>query len=192
MADHKVLIAKVLEYGEGLGRYDFSRLNPHDRDNAAFDAWQEIKQELKSALAQRDNPAPTFATTFDNTKVFQSLGPTATVLHHRGLMYSIVADWSEDPNWRIHFKIYEITGEDLSTNSPSPLYWRSESNDYETDFSKATPFLDGYVVRDGCSDWRFRELLVHRCNKEGLENIGKVMALCWEWTAELCPSWNPY
>jgi hypothetical protein len=49
------LCAEVLAFHHGEGRYNFSGLNPYDRDNAAFDAWQDIRQRLKSALAQ---PAP--------------------------------------------------------------------------------------------------------------------------------------
>jgi hypothetical protein len=46
------LCAEVLAYNEGRGKYDFSRLNSYDRENAAFDAWQDIKQRLKEALAK--------------------------------------------------------------------------------------------------------------------------------------------
>ena len=34
------------------GKYNFSHLNACDKDNAAFDAWQDIKQRLKEALAE--------------------------------------------------------------------------------------------------------------------------------------------
>lgn len=50
----RALCEKVIAYNEGIGEYNFSGLSPYDRDNAAFDAWQEIKAELKSALL---NPA---------------------------------------------------------------------------------------------------------------------------------------
>jgi hypothetical protein len=49
------LCTEVLAFHHGEGCYNFSGLNPYDRDNAAFDAWQDIRQRLKSALAQ---PAP--------------------------------------------------------------------------------------------------------------------------------------
>jgi hypothetical protein len=52
MTDYKQLCAEVLAYHEGRGKYNFSHLNPYDRENAAFDAWQEIKAELKHALAR--------------------------------------------------------------------------------------------------------------------------------------------
>jgi hypothetical protein len=57
MTDYKALCAEVFAYHEGQDKYDFSHLNPYDRENAAFDAWQEIKAELKHALAQPE-PEP--------------------------------------------------------------------------------------------------------------------------------------
>ena len=56
--DFRALCAKVLAYNEGQGAYNFSHLNIYDRDNAAFDAWQEIKAELKSALAEPEPERP--------------------------------------------------------------------------------------------------------------------------------------
>lgn len=46
------LCAEVLAYNNGEKPYNFSSLSPYDRDNAAFDAWQDIKQRLKDALSQ--------------------------------------------------------------------------------------------------------------------------------------------
>jgi len=46
------LCAEVIAYNEGKGKYNFSHLNLYDRDNAAFDAWQDIKLRLKQALAE--------------------------------------------------------------------------------------------------------------------------------------------
>jgi len=57
--DFRALCAKVLAYNEGQGAYNFSHLNAYDRDNAAFDAWQDIKDELKSALAEPEPVGPT-------------------------------------------------------------------------------------------------------------------------------------
>jgi hypothetical protein len=58
MTDYKALCAEVFAYHEGQDKYDFSHLNPYDRENAAFDAWQEIKAELKHALAQPEPEGP--------------------------------------------------------------------------------------------------------------------------------------
>jgi hypothetical protein len=44
------LCQEVLDYYEGRGKYNFSHLSPHDRDNAAYDAWQLIRERIKQAL----------------------------------------------------------------------------------------------------------------------------------------------
>lgn len=44
------LCQEVLDYYEGRGKYNFSHLGPHDRDNAAYDAWQLIRERIKQAL----------------------------------------------------------------------------------------------------------------------------------------------
>jgi hypothetical protein len=54
-----------LHYHEGQDKYDFSHLNPYDRENAAFDAWQEIKAELKHALAQPEPEGPSDEELYD-------------------------------------------------------------------------------------------------------------------------------
>jgi hypothetical protein len=59
MTDWKGLCAEVLAFNNGEGPYNFSGLKPYDRDNAAFDAWQDIRQRLKSALAQPEPEGPT-------------------------------------------------------------------------------------------------------------------------------------
>jgi predicted membrane metal-binding protein len=46
------LCAEVLAYNEGQGKYNFSHLSFYDRDNAAFDAWQDIRQRIKEALTE--------------------------------------------------------------------------------------------------------------------------------------------
>jgi hypothetical protein len=58
MADFRALCATVLAYNEGRDEYNFSHLEDYDRDNAAFDAWQKIKAELKSALSQPEPEGP--------------------------------------------------------------------------------------------------------------------------------------
>ena len=54
----RVLCAEVLAFNNGESPYNFSGLNPYDRDNAAFDAWQDIRQRLKSALAEPEPQTP--------------------------------------------------------------------------------------------------------------------------------------
>lgn len=57
--DFRALCAKVLAFTDGESDYNFSHLNSHDRDNAAHDAWMEIRAELKSALAESPPRPPT-------------------------------------------------------------------------------------------------------------------------------------
>jgi hypothetical protein len=66
MTDFRALCAKVLAYNEGRDNYNFSHLKDYDRDNEAFDAWQEIKAELKSALAEPEPEGLTHRITPDD------------------------------------------------------------------------------------------------------------------------------
>lgn len=59
MTDYRQLCAKVLAYYEGQNEYDFSHLGAIAKDNAAFDAWQELREELKTALAKTEPEGPT-------------------------------------------------------------------------------------------------------------------------------------
>ena len=47
------LLAKVRDYHLGNCPYDFHRLPDSVRNNAAFNAWQEIFQEIESYLASK-------------------------------------------------------------------------------------------------------------------------------------------
>lgn len=53
--DFRALCAKVIAYNEGQGKYNFTNLKSHERDNAAFDAWVNLRDEIKSALADTAN-----------------------------------------------------------------------------------------------------------------------------------------
>lgn len=56
-------------------------------------------------------------------------------------------------------------------------------------------YLHGEVKWDGCSNWFFdeqqREAVLHGCSKKCLEDIGKIMAECWELTSKYCENFNP-
>jgi hypothetical protein len=57
---------------------------------------------------------------------------------------------------------------------------------YETD-----PIVQGEVKWDGCSNWNFGDCMMHGCTRQELLNIGIMMSICWDWTAELIPdSWS--
>jgi hypothetical protein len=47
------LCQEVLDYYEGRGKYNFSHLSSHDRDNEAYDAWQLIREKIKQALTSK-------------------------------------------------------------------------------------------------------------------------------------------
>jgi hypothetical protein len=66
----RALCAEVLAFNNGEGLYNFSGLKPYDRDNAAFDAWRDIRQRLKSALAQ---PEPQGLTKQEAQELFNSI-----------------------------------------------------------------------------------------------------------------------
>lgn len=48
--DAKTLIKEVIDFHEGNGKYDFSKLHPELAANEANDAWQSIYKELKSFI----------------------------------------------------------------------------------------------------------------------------------------------
>jgi hypothetical protein len=52
------LCAEVLAYNNGDKPYNFSGLNQQDRENAAFDAWQDIRQRIKEALSDTSTAPP--------------------------------------------------------------------------------------------------------------------------------------
>ena len=52
----RALLQKVLDYREGRKPFDFHRLPDDDRANVSFDAWCEIEQSIRAAIAAM--PAP--------------------------------------------------------------------------------------------------------------------------------------
>lgn len=119
------------------------------------------------------------------------------VRHSPELEFTIVAK----PNdYWVNYKIYDIAG--WSEGETQGVYdvpmWHkagaiSGMDTVET-LDEAEPYLHGRVKWDGCSDWHFDEqdrLMLHGCSRANVQRFGDVMALCWDWTAELCPHWNP-
>jgi len=45
------LLADVIKYRRGIGKYDFSRLPDQEGENAAFDAWMELENRILAILA---------------------------------------------------------------------------------------------------------------------------------------------
>jgi len=54
MSKDRELLVKVLAYYEGRSPYEFWRLDPQDRDNLAFDAWEELVFEIRRVLKDEE------------------------------------------------------------------------------------------------------------------------------------------
>ncbi len=52
------------------------------------------------------------------------------------------------------------------------------------------PDLTGWVKWDGCSNWEV-DGYFHSCSRAELEQLGQVLARCWDWAAELLPRMTP-
>lgn len=101
------------------------------------------------------------------------------------LRFTIIA---EPDTHCVDYKIYDIVSSD-------PICWQAkDSNGFELvdSLDAAEVYLHGGVKWDGCSNWHFDEqdrVMLHGCSRSDVQRFGNVMALCWEWTAELCPEW---
>ena len=118
------------------------------------------------------------------------------VRHSCELDFTIVAEVHE---YRVHFTIYDIEGwqeGDTKGVYDSPGWHRAGSGthpDFVDSLDDAQAYLHGEVKWDGCSNWHFDEqdrVMLHGCSRANVQRFGEVMALCWDWTAELCPAWN--
>lgn len=113
----------------------------------------------------------------------------------RELGFVIVADPDE---YSVCYKVYEIVGEEIHPK-PGLMFHKEDENhschpNRVDTIEEATPYLDGSVKWDGCSNWTVgyndtQVYMMHFCSREQLENLGKVMAKCWDLTKELCPHW---
>jgi hypothetical protein len=122
------LCAEVLAFHHGEGRYNFSGLNPYDRDNAAFDAWQDIRQRLKSALAQ-PAPAPAVVpvavSTWDNGFMGGICAALAVVKDHgdgvvwKEIVRSVGTDYALNYAANVNPEDWELAG--FSTYAQSEL-----------------------------------------------------------------------
>lgn len=87
----------------------------------------------------------------------------------------------------ITFDIYNIIYQDPIGR----IYWQdAKSTESIDDISKAGRFLTGDVKWDGCSNWSFDDqetCMLHFCSRNELENVGKIMAYCWD----IAEQWFP-
>jgi hypothetical protein len=111
---------------------------------------------------------------------------TTHTRHEIELGFTIVANPKE---YHVSYFIYDIVSSD-------PLLWPRIGSvagpDGVDKIEDAEVYLHGFVKWDGCSNWYFDRqdrVMLHGCSKADLQRFGDVMALCWEWTAELCPAW---
>ena len=47
------LLRQVLQYNLGAGDFNFAKLPSYDKNNAAFDAWTKLKEDIEAYLATR-------------------------------------------------------------------------------------------------------------------------------------------
>jgi len=110
------------------------------------------------------------------------------IKHFEDLGFTVVASPDE---YVVEYRIYEVAGH--SHPDGLPVYERAKGvgpSGFTTSIDNADVYAHGHVKWDGCSNWYFDEQergMLHECMRDGLLNIGKVLAACWDWTAVLCP-----
>lgn len=91
--------------------------------------------------------------------------------------------------YHVEYKIYTVAGREFDGTDYTIPVFRNETTTPE----HAEVFAHGFVKWDGCSNWDFDAcqcLMIHACSRKNLTNIGEVLARCWDWTAELLPTWD--
>ena len=112
-----------------------------------------------------------------------------TTKHFEDLGFFVTA---EPFDYYVEFKIYQVEG---VMENGQPLFHQLGAISYPApvdQIEEAEIYASGSVKWDGCSNWRFDEqdrVMLHGCNKDHLLNLGKILAECWEMTADLCPNW---
>ena len=121
---------------------------------------------------------------------------TMATRHDKVLGFTVVAT---PHDFHVDFVIYDIEGwveGDAKGVFDAPSWHKAGSGthpDWVSTLAEAEPYLHGTVKWDGCSNWYFDEqdrVMLHGCSREDVLRFGEVMALCWDWTAELCPRWS--
>lgn len=122
--------------------------------------------------------------------------PAKEVRHLPDLWFTVVAEPGE---YSVDYTVYDIVGfleGETQDVYDQPVWAKSTAtgNTGETDtLDQAEVYLHGSVKWDGCSNWYFDEQdrgMLHACQRVDLQRFGDAMALCWDWTAELCPRWT--
>jgi hypothetical protein len=112
------------------------------------------------------------------------------VRHFRELEFTVVA---KPHSHHVEFTVYDIEG---WSESGEPVWHKADSDRYPdpvNTLEAAESYLHGSVKWDGCSNWHFDEqdrVMLHGCGRRDVLRFGEVLAMCWDWAAELCPNWN--
>lgn len=114
-----------------------------------------------------------------------------TVRHFEDLGFSVIAEPHEN-GCSVSYVVYDIFAED-----DDGMLWTKEIDgkrgsyyDGVRPIEDADVFLHGYVKWDGCSNWHIDEqdrVMIHRCGRRDLANLGAIMLACFDMTKELIP-----
>lgn len=91
-----------------------------------------------------------------------------------------------DHDYLMDFKIYEITGftENKKTHVfDVPTYGKQ----FAASHDGATPFWEGAIRWDGCSNWDFKtdECMAHFCGRKNATSIGRLMDRLYDLAATM-------
>jgi hypothetical protein len=110
----------------------------------------------------------------------------------KDINFVVLAEVEAEYKHSVDYKIYEIVGEHVCDGQLVFNTAGSDTNEPTDDITTAEIFAHGSVRWDGCSNWEFdiqKDCMIHACSRADLENIGHVLARCWDMTKELCPNW---
>lgn len=108
--------------------------------------------------------------------------------HFKDLDFTVVAT---PHSHQVEYSIYDIEGYTSIDNMP--LWHKAGASSYPDpveSLSEAEVYIHGSVKWDGCSNWSIDEnerCMIHGCSRRDIQRIGDIMALCWDWTAQLIP-----
>lgn len=108
------------------------------------------------------------------------------IRHEKDICFTIVAQLGNE-GCHVDYQIFDMLGHDPE------LLWSGKDREIVDKLEDAELWAHGYVKWDGCSNWWFdiaKDIALHGCEKEDLTRIGKVLGICWDWTKEICPSWD--
>lgn len=110
-----------------------------------------------------------------------------TIRHFEDLGFSVVAEPHEN-GCSVSYAVYDIYGSD-----DKGLLWTKIINGCSYDIrpiEDASVYLHGDIGWDGCSNWHFDEqdrVMIHRCGRRELSQVGAILLACFDMTKELIP-----